>query len=401
MCQLIAHKTKLKINNKQATFFAKCAGFRRFAYNWALAEIQREYAAGTKLMPSDADKRFNAFKKEQAVWAYDLPSCVGQEAIKKDLKAAFNGFFNRIKKKTAGEAFGFPQFKRKGQHDSFSLTNVHLKQDAIKGLRVTLPKKMGVIRLGDAIRFKGKLMSTTISREGGKWYASFLMELPESIPYHTPKKGTSVGVDFGIKHYVALSNGELSGSNNALTCAMKKLAREQRKLSRKQAPEYKKSIKASNNWKKQNVKIRKLHQRITNQRKDVAHKITTQLANRFETIFIEDLKVKNMTASAKGDAEKQGKNVRQKSGLNRSILDAAPYQFRQMIEYKTLRRGTRCLAVPPQNTSRECPCCGHISAENRTNRDLFSCVNCGFSEHADKVASINIEARGLQLMKLN
>lgn len=165
---------------------------------------------------SEADKRFNAFKKENLPWAYELPSCVGQEAIKKDLNTAFQGFFRRVKKKNAGRAFGFPTFKKKGHADSFCLTNVHVKQEAIKGISLTLPKQMGTVRLGDRLRFKGKLMSTTISRQGEKWYVSFLIETETNPIYPIPSAGSQIGVDLGVKHMVALSNGELFPPAGAL-----------------------------------------------------------------------------------------------------------------------------------------------------------------------------------------
>ena len=392
---LIAHKTRLHPNNQQLAFFKQCAGVRRFAYNWALGEIKREYEQGVVLKPSDADKRLNAIKKDQFPWMYDVPSCVGQEAIKGDLKAAFQGFFSRVKKKVKGEAFGFPQFKKKGQRDSFALTNVHLKAEAIKGISLTLPKKMGAIRMGDAIRFKGKLMSTTISRSGENWYASFLLDTEQDIQYLTPPQGSKVGVDMGVAHMVALSTGELFPPANALVKHQKRLTREQRSLSRKQQPDFKKGVKASTNWKKQQAKVRKIHRKIANFRENYAHQVTTRLANCFETIVIEDLKIKNMSASAKGDAENPGKNVKQKAGLNRAILDGAWYKFRAMLDYKAARRGGLVIAVNPQYTSRTCPACGHESKENRPTRDTFACTACGYSGHADIVAANNILTRGL------
>ena len=111
-------------------------------------------------------------------------------------------------------------------------------------------------------------------------------------------------------------------------------------------------------------------------------------------VALEDLRIRNMSASASGTREQPGTNVNQKRGLNRSILDQGWYEFRRQLEYKQVWRGGLVLAVPPQNTSRSCPNCGHVSADNRKTQAKFECVACGHSENADLVAAINILAAG-------
>ena len=112
-------------------------------------------------------------------------------------------------------------------------------------------------------------------------------------------------------------------------------------------------------------------------------------------MFVEDLQVKNMSGSAKGRKAKPEKRVRQKSGLNRSILDASPFELRRQLEYKTQWNGGLLIPVSPQNTSRNCPECRHTSAENRKTQTKFVCVECGFSANADWVGAINIKEAGL------
>jgi transposase len=116
-------------------------------------------------------------------------------------------------------------------------------------------------------------------------------------------------------------------------------------------------------------------------------------------LCVEDLQVSNMSRSAKGDAETPGKNIRQKSGLNRSILDQGWGEFRRQLDYKSAWAGGWLVAVAPQNTSRQCPVCGHIDKDNRQPRSLFLCTACGHSENADRVAARNIRERGLNLLK--
>jgi putative transposase len=111
-------------------------------------------------------------------------------------------------------------------------------------------------------------------------------------------------------------------------------------------------------------------------------------------VCIEDLRVRNMSRSASGTAENPGRNVRAKSGLNKAILDRGWFEFRRQLEYKLAWNGGWLIAVPPQNTSRTCPACGHVSAENRPTQARFCCVECDFEENADQVGAINILARG-------
>ena len=107
-------------------------------------------------------------------------------------------------------------------------------------------------------------------------------------------------------------------------------------------------------------------------------------------VCIEDLQVRNMSKSAAGTLDNPGKNVRAKSGLNKSILDQGWFEFRRQLDYKLAWRGGWLVTVPPQNTSRTCPCCGHVSADNRQTQARFLCVECGFEENADLVGAINI-----------
>ncbi|MEH8027095.1 transposase, partial [Gallibacterium anatis] len=135
------------------------------------------------------------------------------------------------------------------------------------------------------------------------------------------------------------------------------LRKAQQSLSRK--------VKFSQNWLKQKAKISKIHYKISNARKDYLHKISTYISKSHAMIYVEDLQVGNMSKSAKGSVEQHGKNVKAKSGLNRSILDQGWFEFRRQLDYKTQWQGGFLVAVPPQNSSRTCPCCGHVAKENR------------------------------------
>jgi putative transposase len=152
--------------------------------------------------------------------------------------------------------------------------------------------------------------------------------------------------------------------------------------------------KFSNNWKKAKAKIQRIHTRIANSRRDYLHKVTTTISKNHAIVCIEDLQVRNMSKSAAGSSGKPGKNVRAKSGLNRSILDQGWFEFRRQLEYKQAWRGGLVIAVSPGNTSRTCPACGQVSGENRRTQARFSCVVCGFEENADLVGAFNVLAAG-------
>lgn len=152
--------------------------------------------------------------------------------------------------------------------------------------------------------------------------------------------------------------------------------------------------KGSANRKKAVNRLGNLHRRIAHQRSDWLHKLTTELADRHPVVALEDLAVKNMSASAKGAIEAPGKNVRQKAGLNRGILDAAWGEFGRQLTYKVQWRSGRVILVNPAYTSRTCRICGHESAENRKTQSVFACVACDHTENADIHAAKNILAAG-------
>ncbi|HGN0308170.1 TPA: RNA-guided endonuclease InsQ/TnpB family protein, partial [Proteus mirabilis] len=177
-----------------------------------------------------------------------------------------------------------------------------------------------------------------------------------------------------VTKLATLSDGTVYPPVSSFKVNQRKLARLQRKLSRK--------IKFSANWQKQKRKIQRLHTHIANISKNHA------------MIVIEDLKVSNMSKSAKGTTERHGRNVKAKSGLNRSILEQGWYEMRRQLEYKQLWRGGQVVAIPPAYTSQKCACCGHTAKENRQSQSQFECLECGYTANADINGARNILAAG-------
>lgn len=229
----------------------------------------------------------------------------------------------------------------------------------------------------------GIVKNVTVSQFGGKWLISIQTEreVEQAIPH-----GDAVGIDMGIARFATLSDGTFYAPLNSFKRHETALRKAQQALSRK--------TKFSNNWKQANVRVQKIHSRIGNARRDYLHKATTTISQNHAMVCIEDLRVRNMSKSAAGSTEKPGRHVRAKSGLNKSILDQGWFEFRRQLGYKMAWQGGWLIAVLPQNTSRTCPCCGHVSAENRQTQSRFECVECGFEEHADVVGAINVLRAG-------
>lgn len=296
----------------------------------------------------------------------------------KDLHGAWKRCFD---KKLVAKA---PVWKRKNDgRDSIRFVNFD-KYCRLENRRVKLPSALGWTKFRQSQGIPGKIKNATISQFAGKWYISFQVEIETAEPKHIST--TIVGLDAGITKLATLSDGTIYPPVNSFKTRQRKLAKLQQQLSRK--------VKFSANWQKQKRKIQRLHTYIANIRKDYLHKITTEISKNHAMIVIEDLKVSNMSKSAKGTAEQHGRNVRAKSGLNRSILDQGWYEMRRQLEYKQRWRGGQVLAIPPAYTSQRCACCGHTAKENRLSQSQFECPACGYTANADINGARNILAAG-------
>jgi putative transposase len=229
----------------------------------------------------------------------------------------------------------------------------------------------------------GAVKNVTVSQSCGKWFVSIQTEreLEQPIPH-----GGAVGIDMGIARFATLSDGTFFETLNSFKRHEDELRKAQQSLSRK--------TKFSKNWMKAKAKVQRIQARIGNARRDYLHQTSTAISKNHALVCLEDLQVRNMSKSAAGTLEQPGKNVRAKSGLNKAILDQGWAEFRRQLDYKLAWKGGWLIAVPPQNTSRTCPCCGHVSAENRRTQAQFRCVECGFEENADVVGAINVLRAG-------
>ncbi|MCQ1600417.1 RNA-guided endonuclease InsQ/TnpB family protein [Escherichia coli] len=374
MKRLQAFKFQLRPGGQQEREMRRFAGACRFVFNRALARQNENHEVGNKYIPYGKMASWLVEWKNatETQWLKDAQSQPLQQSLK-DLERAYKNFF---RKRAA-----FPRFKKRGQNDVFRYPQgVKLDQE---NSRIFLPK-LGWMRYRNSRQVTGVVKNVTVSQSCGKWYISIQTESEVSTPVHP--SASMVGLDAGVAKLATLSDGTVFEPVNSFQKNQKKLARLQRQLSRK--------VKFSNNWQKQKRKIQRLHSRIANIRRDYLHKVTTTVSKNHAMIVIEDLKVSNMSKSAAGTVSQPGRNVRAKSGLNRSILDQGWYEMRRQLEYKQLWRGGQVLAVPPAYTSQRCACCGHTAKENRLSQSKFRCQVCGYTANADVNGARNILAAG-------
>ena len=332
------------------------AGSCRFVFNKALALQQTRHEQGEKkLSYAGLCKALTEWKAQpETLWLKETHSQPLQQTLK-DLERAYVNFFE--------QRADFPRFKKKGMSDSFRYPQ-GCKLDQANG-RIFLPK-LGWLRYRHSRDVLGDICNVTISQSGGKWFAS--IQTRREVAAEQPTGGI-VGLDMGIARFVTLSDGSHLDPLNSFKKHQQRLKRYQRRLARK--------VKFSQNWKKAKAKVSQIHIDLGNARKDYLHQASAAISQNHAIVCIEDLQVRNMTKSSKGNAETHGKQVKQKSGL-------------RQLDYKLAWCGGYLIAVPPHNTSRTCPCCGHISKENRRSQAQFACVACGYQNHADVVGAINV-----------
>ena len=370
-----SYRYELIPNGEQVRKLKQFCGCCRFVFNKGLEEVKKYYETTGHCLNYVQLAAFLPKWKQDADWLKDCNAQVLQQSMK-NLSRALMNFF-------AGRA-NFPRFKAKGKKDSCRFPQ-SVKSDQNNN-RIYLPK-IGWVRYRNSRTIVGTIKNVTVTAKCGKWYVSIQTEYEQEKPIHS---GSDIGIDMGIVRFATLSNGQYFNSVNAFKTLKGKLAKLQRQLKRK--------TKGSNNWKKLVAKIGKLHHRIANIRKNFLHQISHTISKNHAIVYIEDLKVGNMSKSAKGTVENPGKMVKQKSGLNRAILDQAWYEFRRQLEYKLRWKGGQLILVSPQYTSRCCPACGHTAKENRTTQALFCCMQCGYTDNADVVGAMNVLQRGRALL---
>ena len=390
---------------------ARTAGACRWFRNQLIADNKTRFEAGEKYdrkrgyqMRTELRGNINWFCAVSA-------DAQGQaaRALNGDFVAAFKG------------QKGFPRFSAKG------ITPDYFRVDAgkcpIYNNRIRLPN-IGLVRMRMHLPLPdGKQGTVNVTRDGDRWFVCIPFTFEKDVPVNHP--GESIGLDVGIAKTVAASDGAIYQLNEhfaddnrrrlearrrryqrrmarKLNCALRAAGWDGKSETRKTAManlskqcKAEKKPKRSRRYEIVRLRTAKASRKIRNCRHNALHHISKAIAVKHGVIFMENLKLQNMTASAKGNAENPGKNVRAKAGLNREMLAAGLGGLRVMIAYKVEERGGEFNdSVDPKNTSRTCPKCGMVAAENRR-REAFKCVACGYEADADVNAAVNILERGL------
>lgn len=343
----------------------------RFVWNLAV-EQHAHWKPGRKSAPGFAEQcRQLTEARTEFEWLRAGSSTVQQQALK-DFTQAMANFFRGTHRR--------PTWRRRGQGDGFRIVGSRgLAWDVRR-----LSRNVGEVKIPKVgwVRFRwsravpdAKSFRVTCDR-AGRWHVAFAT-IPETIP--APGNSDTVGVDRGVAVSAALSTGELMNVPTLRGTEKARLLRLQRKLA--------KAKRGSNRRAKIKAAIAKLKAHETDRRKDWIEKTSTSLARRFDVIGVEDLKISNMTRSARGTVEQPGKNVRAKAGLNRGILAAGWGQLVTRLEHKA---PGRVVKINPAYTSQRCSACGIVDREARESQATYRCRSCGYAANADVNAARNI-----------
>lgn len=406
MHSTFANTVRLYPNKAQADLLRRSCGCRRFVYNYFLDLQGKQYTAfkegraeqGYVSYP-DMCKLLVLLKADpEHAWLREVNAHALQQTLK-DLETAFKRFF-------AGKA-SYPTPKKRGCNDSFRSPDYCAVSSDFRHVRLI---KLSWIRCRGLRADKltdstGKptflsVQSVTVKAAANHFEAAVLFRVPDPAPARHQRPGTSCGVDVGIAKPVAIADND--GDNATYGTQIQDRLRRHDLYVKKLQRRLQRQVKGSSSRQRTKTKLAKAHRHAANVRTDFNHQLSSVLARNYAVVVTEDLALKNMTASAAGTVEAPGKNVRQKSGLNRELLRLAPGQLFQFLDYKCAREGGELVRVDPRNSSQECRKCGHVSAENRESQAVFKCTNpeCQHTENADYNAAGVIRQRGLRIIQM-
>src|SRR5215218_3998807 len=366
---------KLCPTAEQEALFRQFAGVCRLIYNLALEQRQHwwqryEQETGSRLNYVAQARQLTDLRAEFDCIRAVYVSC--QQQALRDLDRAFANFFT-------GRA-RYPSPRKRDVNDAFRFPGgeVEMRRLNVKWSMVRLPK-IGWVKFRNTRPIRGEIKNATISGGADGWHVSFACAIEHEAPQNFRP---AVGIDRGVATTLALSTGEmlcLPATLNRIGTAQR---RAQRVLSRRK--------RGSRRYARQRRRVARLQARAGRIRRDFHHRAALDIAKRFGLAVLEDLRVKNMTASASGTVAAPGRNVRAKAGLNRSVLNQSWGQFETILTYKMEECGGQVVKVDPSYTSQICSACGVVDARSRKNQAIFECIACGHRDHADSNAAQNI-----------
>ncbi len=311
--------------------------------------------------------------RNELPWFADVPRNVAAQLLV-ELDKSWQRCFKKIDKR--------PRFKSRGQN-MLGLCEPHPKVWRITEQKNIRFPKIGIIKTKYHRPIEGKLKTCTLVRDVDQWFAIITCEV-ETVPM--PRKKKTVAIDRGVKLVVADSGGKTVANPSFLKLGASKLAKSQRRLSKKK--------KGSKNRAKARQRVAKVHRKIRRQREHFLHNLSHYYAKSHGTVIIEKLNIVSMTKSASGSIEEPGQNVKQKNKLNKSILDVGWGLLSQMLKYKLEWGGGQLIEVPAEYSSQTCSKCEFVDVASRISQAEFVCTKCGHIENADINAAKVLYSRG-------
>ncbi|GHC94570.1 transposase [Nocardiopsis terrae] len=375
-----AYKVRVYPDSEQAAQLGRTFGCVRLVWNKTLAERHTAYhQRGEKTSYKQTDHALTEWKRgEDLAFLSEVSSVPLQQALRHQHTAFGNFFAGRAK---------YPRFKSRTARQAAHYTRSAFR---IRNGQVFLAKQTRPLEVAwswpqvDLTALNPTMV--VLSREpDGRYYATFAVQTHDPQP--APECNSQVGVDLGVKDFATLSTGEKIANPRHVERKAKNLARYQRRMARKQ--------RGSNNRRKAKRKVAAAHRKVRHARQDFLHKTTTRLVREHDLVAVEDLNVSGMTRSCRGAVDAPGKQVAQKSGLNRSVLDAVLGEFRRQLEYKA-HRAKRTIAVVDRwfPSSKTCSDCGHLLAKLSLGTRHWTCPACRTRHDRDVNAAKNILAAG-------
>lgn len=380
-------KCRLYPSAQQAEMMAAFAGVTRLVYNLALEQRrdwwrQFKQNTGSGITLAAQSRELTALRAT-VDWIGAVPRCALEQSLR-DLDTAYVRFFT-------GKS-GYPTPRKKGVNDSFRIPGKEIERPIRQSgnsrhAEIRLPRLAWCkFRLSRPLPSGYKLLEAAVVQDALGWHICLCLRAPAPAPIAL---SAVIGVDRGIANTLAFSDGRFASQPVAKLRALAKKARAHRKRLSRQT-------KGSRRRAATNRLLAKVSAKAARIRLHWNHEQTARLAAAYGRVIVEDLKTSEMTRSAKGTAEAPGTNVRQKAGLNRSILEHGWHQFERLLAYKLEAAGGDLIKVRPQYTSQTCSICKSVSKMHRKNQAVFECSDCGHAAHADTNAALNILRAGEQ-----